>query len=226
LDDRLEALDREADRVARTLERATQDKKPVEEVLYAMRLDWLQGVYVSGATAIFDDDVYDKQVFDSEFDIFSYDVGHGKGHGHRAGAPSPLNDREQGFVYGAGGDNRGDISQLNGDPLPVGGRGGRYDRQTQSGHGAPNKPSDYQLGIRNNDREGEYGYNQAADLQVDSQSRRGSAQKRPTKRPTRKSRRPSKRPTTRRAPPSKYGKPSYRKPQYKRRPKNPVQRTR
>lgn len=159
LDERLEALDREADRVARTLERAIDNQKPVEQVLYAMRLDWLQGVYVSGASAIFDDDVYDKQVFDSEFDIFSYDIGHGKGHGHRSGAPSPLNDHEQGFVYGAGGDNRGDISQLNGDPLPVGGRGGRYDRQTQSGHGAPQRASDYQLGKRNNDREGEYGYN-------------------------------------------------------------------
>ena len=225
MDDRLEALDREADRVARTLERAVDDSKPVDEVLYAMRLDWLQGVYVSGTTAIFDKDIYDKQVFDSEFDLFTYDIGHGKGHGHRTGAPAPLNDREQGFVYGAGGDNRGDISQLNGDPLPVGGRGGRYDRQTQSGHGAPNRPSDYQLGIRNNDREGEYNYNQAADLQVDSQSRRGSAPRRGSRPPSRRSRRPSKKPMRKR-PTSRYGKPSYRKPQYKRRPKNPVQRTR
>jgi hypothetical protein len=224
LDDRLEALDREADRVARTLERAVDDSKPVDEVLYAMRLDWLQGVYVSGTSAIFDKDIYDKQVFDSEFDLFTYDIGHGKGHGHRTGAPAPLNDREQGMVYGAGGDNRGDISQLNGDPLPVGGRGGRYDRQTQSGHGAPNRPSDYQLGIRNNDREGEYGYNQAADLQVDSQSRRG-APRRGARPPSRRGRRPSKKPMRKR-PSSRYGKPSYRKPQYKRRPKNPVQRTR
>lgn len=226
MDDRLEALDREADRVARTLERAVDDSKPVDEVLYAMRLDWLQGVYVSGATAIFDKDIYDKQVFDSEFDLFTYDIGHGKGHGHRTGAPAPLNDREQGFVYGAGGDNRGDISQLNGDPLPVGGRGGRYDRQTQSGHGAPNRPSDYQLGIRNNDREGEYNYNQAADLQVDSQSRRGSAPRRGSRPPSRRSRRPSSKKPMRKRPTSRYGKPSYRKPQYKRRPKNPVQRTR
>jgi len=122
LDDRIDALDRETDRVVRTLERARTDSKPVEEVLYAMRLDWLGGVYVSGLNAYFDEDVYDLQVFDSEFDLFTYDIGHGKGHGHRTGAPSPLNDHEQGIVYGNGGTNTGDIGHLNGQPLPVGGR--------------------------------------------------------------------------------------------------------
>lgn len=128
MDDRNDALDRETDRVVRTLERALTDKKPVDEVLYAMRLDWLGGVYISGQTAYFDAEVYDLQVFDTEFDLFTYDIGHGKGHGHRTGAPAPGNDHQQGMVYGNGGTNTGDISQLNGDPLPVGGRGGRYDR--------------------------------------------------------------------------------------------------
>lgn len=59
-----------------------------------MRLDWLGGVYISGNSAYFDDDIYDLSVFDSEFDLFTYDIGHGKGHGHRAGAPAPLNDHE------------------------------------------------------------------------------------------------------------------------------------
>lgn len=242
LDDRIDALDRETDRVVRTLERARTDSKPVEEVLYAMRLDWLGGVYVSGLNAYFDEDVYDLQVFDSEFDLFTYDIGHGKGHGHRTGAPSPLNDHEQGIVYGNGGTNTGDISHLNGQPLPVGGRTGRYDRQTQNGHGAPNRVSDYQLGMRNNDKEGQYNYNQAADLQVDRQSqgryaksssyKRGSAP--PKRRPTK--RRPSgKRPMMRRPPTKRpgygkrpsYGKrPTYKKPTIKTRPRNPVQKTR
>ena len=59
LADREEALNREADRVIRALERAVSDKKPVDEVLYAMRLDWLSGVYVSGDSVYYDGDVYD-----------------------------------------------------------------------------------------------------------------------------------------------------------------------
>merc|ERR1712023_50789 len=79
--DREEALYRELDRVIRALERAVEDSKPVDEVLYAMRLDWLQGVYVAGTTAYYDDDIYDLSVFDTEFDISTFDIGHGKGHG-------------------------------------------------------------------------------------------------------------------------------------------------
>jgi len=72
----------EAARVMRLLDRAVTDKKDVAEVLYAMRLDWLQGIYVSGESVYYDEHAYDLSCFDSEFDIFTYDIGHGKGHGH------------------------------------------------------------------------------------------------------------------------------------------------
>jgi len=81
-DDRVEALTREKDIIVRTIERALSEGKPVDDVLAAMRIDWLQGVYVSGDLAFFDKDIYDLTVFDNEFDIFTYDMGHGKGHGH------------------------------------------------------------------------------------------------------------------------------------------------
>lgn len=193
LDDRNNALDRESDRVIRALERAVSDSKPVDEVLYAMRLDWLQGVYISGTNVYYDKNVYDKAVYDSEFDLFTYDVGHGKGHGHRTGTQGPENDHEQGFVYGNGGTNTGDISQLNATPGPVNGRRGRYDRATQSGHGAPGRPSDYQLGLEASQKEGAFNYNQAADLQVSRSPRRRAAPKRgrTPPRPRKSSGRPS-----------------------------------
>ena len=46
--DREEALDREWNKVKRIIDRAVEEGKPADEVLYAMRLDWLQGVYVGG----------------------------------------------------------------------------------------------------------------------------------------------------------------------------------
>ena len=198
--DREEALYRETDRVIRALERAVDDYKPVEEVLYAMRLDWLQGVYIAGTTAYFDSDVYDLSVFDTEFDIFTFDIGAGKGHGHRTGTMGPGNDREQGFVIGRGG--TGDISELNAEPQPIGGKRGRYDRQTQSGHGRPGRPSDYAIGLKAGQREGAYNYDQAADLQVEqSYSKKSSYRKPSYKKPSYK--KPS------------YKKPSYKKPSYK-----------
>lgn len=80
--DRVEALDREKELIERALNRAVEEAKPVDEVLQAMRIDWLQGVYCSGNLAYYDKDIYDMSVFDTEFDIFTYDMGHGKGHGH------------------------------------------------------------------------------------------------------------------------------------------------
>jgi len=195
-DDREEALFRELDRVIRALERAVDDSKPVDEVLYAMRLDWLQGVYVSGTTAYYDDEIYDLSVFDTEFDMFTFDIGHGKGHGHRTGTHGPGNDREQGFVVGSGGS--GDISELNAEPVPIGGKRGRYDRATQSGNGAANRPSNYELGLKAGDKEGAYRYNQAADLGVQQRKRRA----------------PKRRPAPRRAPPAyeKPAEPAYEEP--------------
>jgi len=203
LADRTEALNREQDRVIRAIERALTDSKPIDEVLYAMRLDWLQGVYVTGTNVYFDDGVYDLGHYDSEFDLFTYDIGHGKGHGHRTGTQAPLNDHEQGLVYGNGGTNTGDISQLNAQPAPHNGKRGRYDRATQSGHGAKGRPSDYQLGLEQNQKEGVFGYNQAADLQVSRSPRRRAAPKRSrapprprsSKRPSRSSRRVSRKPS-------------------------------
>lgn len=110
--DREEALEREWNKVKRIIDRAVEEGKPVDEVLYAMRIDWLQGVYVGGQTATFDDDVYDKTVFDNEFDMFTFDIGKGKGHGHRTDQQGPGNNRDQGFVTGRGG--AGDISHLQG----------------------------------------------------------------------------------------------------------------
>ena len=216
-DDRDEALDREEEKVIRILERAVEEGKPVDEVLYAMRLDWLAGVYTAGQTAYFDDDIYDMTVFDTEFDMFTYDIGHGKGHGHRNGVQGPGNPTEQGFVTGRGG--IGNIDQLNGRPTPKDGKRGRYDRVTQSGEGKV--PSMYEIGKRQSNAEGVYNYDQAADKRVDdkvgskyakqSQYKRGSAPRRPTKGRPQK-RRPSRRPAKR--PSKSYGRSrSYRKPQ-------------
>ena len=208
-DDRNEALYRETDRVIRALERAVDDFKPIDEVLYAMRLDWLQGVYVAGDTAYYDEDVYDLSVFDTEFDIFTFDIGHGKGHGHRTGTHGPGNDREQGFVVGSGGN--GDISELNGKPTPIGGKRGRYDRATQSGNGAPHRPSNYELGLKAGAKEGAYRYDQAADLMVDQ-----SYGKKPSygkKRSSYKKKRSYKKPSYKKPAP-KYEEPKYEAPKY------------
>lgn len=53
-DDRVEALNRESEIVQRTISTAYEEAKPVDEVLYAMRLDWLQGLYVSGDVTVND----------------------------------------------------------------------------------------------------------------------------------------------------------------------------
>jgi len=126
--DRIEALNGEKEKVVRVLDRALADGKPIDEVFYGLRLDWLQGVYVAGTVAYYDDEIYDTSVYDTEYDIFTYDMGHGKGHGHRNGSKGPGNDRNQGFVIGQGG--MGDISLLNAQPRPVDGKRGRYDIMT------------------------------------------------------------------------------------------------
>lgn len=47
-DDKVEHLTNEKNAVVATLNRAFAEGKPVDEVFYAMRIDWLQGVYISG----------------------------------------------------------------------------------------------------------------------------------------------------------------------------------
>lgn len=161
LNDRIEALAIEADRVIRVLERAVEDDKPVEDVLYAMRIDWLQGIYVSGTNSYYDNAVYDMSVFDDEFDLFTYDIGHGKGHGHtNQGVMSPGNLGETGFVVGGGVGDR-DIRKLRGKPRSVDGKKRRYDKQTMSG-----ARNDYGRGVAIGQRGGSFGYNEEASLQV------------------------------------------------------------
>ena len=69
------------------MQRASREKKPLDEVLHGMRLDWLQGISIGGDTAYFSDDVYDKYSdYDGFFDRFTFDIGKGKGHGHTSTA--------------------------------------------------------------------------------------------------------------------------------------------
>ena len=109
-------FDDEADKVVRALDRAVRDYKPVGDVFYAMKLDWLAGVSVQGSTAFFSDDVYDKKsALNGLFDIFTFDIGKGKGHGHTS-HKGLGNDRETGFVVGNDRGGRRDISILRGEP--------------------------------------------------------------------------------------------------------------
>ena len=74
----------ELQKVERIIRRAEQEGKAVDDVVYGMRLDWLAGIFFAGNDAIYDSEIYDKKAaFGREFDIFTYDIGHGKGHGHR-----------------------------------------------------------------------------------------------------------------------------------------------
>lgn len=156
-DDRIEALDREETLVLRTLDRAFEEGKPVDEVLYAMRLDWLQGIYVSGNAAVFDEDVYDLTYFDTEFDVFTYDMGHGKGHGHTAQGNRGQIQDNTGFVVGVGA-AANDLNELRAAPGPVDGKTRRYDRATLSGNGGNGRLSDYELGTLQSQKDGEYGF--------------------------------------------------------------------
>lgn len=164
LEDRIVALTTETDRVTRIFERAVDDKKPVQDVLYAMRLDWLQGIYVSGEDVFYDDLIYDLTVYDDEFDLFTYDIGHGKGHGHtNQGTMSPGNPGAGGMVVGEGIGDR-NIRRLRGKPREVDGKKRRYDRQTMSG-----ARNDYGRGVALGKRNGSFGFNQEASLQATGQ---------------------------------------------------------
>lgn len=93
----------------------------------------------------------------------------------------PGNDRGTGFVVGNGGGGSGETATLPGRPVPKDGIRRRYDRETQSGYGSPNRPSDYALGNRANEQRGTYGYNQAADLGIQpSRSRQIDFDRRPS----------------------------------------------
>lgn len=159
-DDRVRDMNVEAARVMRVLDRAVNDSKYVEDVFYAMRLDWMQGIYISGTTlAVYDSNVYDKEHYSSEFDLFTYDIGSGKGHGHTNQANvGPITDA--GFVVGNGEGER-PLNNLRGAPGPVDGKTRRYDRQTLSGG-----RNDYGLGVAQGQKGGQFGYDQAAQQQV------------------------------------------------------------
>jgi len=105
-DDRVEALNLELQKVERIIRRALQEGKAVDDVVYGMRLDWLAGIFFAGTEAIYDSEVYDKKdAFGTEFDVFTYDIGHGKGHGHRDQRGSGYGKQETGYVVGNGGDS-------------------------------------------------------------------------------------------------------------------------
>lgn len=147
LTDREEALNREKDLIVRALERAVDEGKPVDDVLAAMRIDWLQGVYASGTQSFYDADIYDMTTFDNEFDIFTYDLGHGKGHGHTNQANRGQIRSDTGFVIGAGlGEN--DLDTLKAAPGPVDGKTCRYDRATLSGNDGNGRLNDYEVGLK------------------------------------------------------------------------------
>jgi hypothetical protein len=165
LNDRVEALDRESFLTQRTLTRATEEGKPVDDVLYAMRLDWLQGVHVSGTTATYDGTIYDMTHFDTEFDIFTYDMGHGKGHGHTSQGNRGQRRENTGFTVGVG--NAGnDLSEFRGAPGPVDGKTRRYDKATLSGDGGNGRISNHELGIIQAKKDGAFGFDQGASLGV------------------------------------------------------------
>jgi len=145
--------------------------------------------------------------------MFTFDIGKGKGHGHTNGATGVGNDRETGFVVGNGGS--GDISNLRGEPVARDGTRRRYDRRTQSGHGAPNKPSDYAVGDMQNAGEGVYGYDQAADMQAQPSRRpsRGGRRGPPKRGGARKPMRGGAKPTGQR--PRRQQRPAMRRPAQK-----------
>ena len=170
LTDRNEALDREYQLVIRALDRAQTEGKDVGDVLAAMRIDWLQGVYAHGIESYFDEDIYDMTVFDNEFDIFTYDMGHGKGHGHTNQANRGQIRSDTGFVIGAGvGGN--DLSTLKAAPAPVDGKTRRYDRATLSGNGGNGRVNEYEIGLKQSKADGAFGFDQAAQLGVRQERR-------------------------------------------------------
>jgi hypothetical protein len=195
LDAKTLEFESETDKIVRALDRAVRDSKDVGDVFYAMRIDWLQGVQVFGNSAAWSDDVWDKKSqLDGTFDMFTFDIGKGKGHGHTT-SRGYGNDRETGFVVGQGGS--GDITTLRGEPVARDGTRRRYDRATQSGAGGPNRPSDYEVGLTNARAQGTFGYDQAADLKVTA-----TRQARPARRPA-----PRRRPQAARPQPARRPRP-------------------
>jgi hypothetical protein len=165
-DDRIRDMNVEAARVMRVLDRAVNDNKFVEDVFYAMRLDWLQGIYTSGVLAFYDATVYDMTHFTGEFDLFTYDIGYGKGHGHPNQANTgPITDA--GYVVGNGEGER-PLKNLRAAPGPQDGKTRRYDRQTLSGG-----RNDYGLGVAQSSKGGSFGFDQAAQQQVRGGRRSG-----------------------------------------------------
>lgn len=76
-------MDAEKRKVDRLINRAYEEAKSVRDVFYGMKLDWLSGVFFTApGSTNYDDQIFDDSVYDHEFDMFTFDIGHGKGHGH------------------------------------------------------------------------------------------------------------------------------------------------
>jgi len=102
-EDREEALNLELQKVERIIRRAALEGKAVDDVVYGMRLDWLAGIFFAGTNAIYDSEIYDKKkAFGNEFDIFTYYIGMGKGHGHRDARGPNYGEQKSSYVVGYG----------------------------------------------------------------------------------------------------------------------------
>lgn len=85
-DDMQEGLDEERDFVQQALHQASLDRKPVYDVLQALRLDWLCGIgqscdHEENCTYTHMNGAIDMEYMRSFFDNFHYDIGHNKGVG-------------------------------------------------------------------------------------------------------------------------------------------------
>jgi len=212
LEDRQDAMDIEMSKVIRLVERAVDEGKSVPDVVYGMKLDWLAGVFFQGGdNIIYDDSIFDDHVYDGEFDMFSFDIGHGKGHGHTTHQGAG-NSHEIGMVVGRDGSSE---IEMRGEPVARDGTRRRYDQRTQNGHGSRGQPSNYAVGHGHDEADGAHGYNQAADMGV--QQTRSS---RPSRGGRRQAPKRGGRPTGRRAPSGKQAprqrRPSQRRPAQKR----------
>lgn len=127
-------------------------------------------------------------IFDNEFDIFTFDIGHGKGHGHtNQGYMGMKMGNNQGFVKGTANlKSQRSIKKLRGRPGPVDGQVRRYDKATVGG-------SDYQRGVQIGRAKGAFGYDEEASTGNFANKplrRRQSARRSTSKRPSAPRRRP------------------------------------
>lgn len=115
-DDIIESQEIEIEKITSAIDRAVIDRKPALNVFFALKVEWLTSTIeidvsvpaTPTATYTREADTFDK--YDTIFDDFHYDIGHGKGTGEgqvddapvtdgpwtqRAGPSGPVGDYEQ-----------------------------------------------------------------------------------------------------------------------------------